>query len=48
MLQEPAAREYIKVDEKGEPLWDEVKNGRYVVLVTKLRKGDGLDEVDTW
>jgi hypothetical protein len=48
MLQQPEARQYIRVDNQGEPVWDESRNGRYVVLVTKLKKGSGLEELETW
>ena len=48
MLQLPEARKHIPVDCQGEPVWDESINGRYVVLVTKLKKGSGLEELETW
>ena len=48
MLQHPEARKYIPVDSKGEPVWDESINGRYVVIVAKLKKGSGLEELETW
>jgi hypothetical protein len=48
MLQQPEARKYIPVDSQGEPVWDESINGRYVVAVTKLKKGSGLEELETW
>jgi len=48
MLQQPEARKFIPVDDQGEPIWDESVDGRYVVLVTKLKKGSGLEELETW
>jgi hypothetical protein len=48
MLQDPEARKYIPVDSQGEPVWDESINGRYVVIVTKLKKGSGLEELESW
>ncbi|KAF2832327.1 hypothetical protein CC86DRAFT_366155, partial [Ophiobolus disseminans] len=44
MLKQPEARRVIPVDAKGEPIWDEKQNGQYVVMVTKINKGDGLTE----
>jgi len=48
MLQQPETRNYVRVDSQGEPVWDEAVNGRYAVLVTKLKKGGGLEELETW
>lgn len=44
----PDARQHIHVDSEGVPLYDENIHGRYVTLVTKLKKGDGLEELETW
>jgi len=44
MLKQPEARKYIPVDARGEPVWDEKKNGQFVVLVVRINKGDGLTE----
>lgn len=44
MLEQPEGRKYIPADENGEPIWDEKKNGQFVVLVVKINKGDGLTE----
>jgi len=48
MLQHPEARKFIPVDNEGNPVWDESINGRYVVNVAKLKKGSGLEELETW
>jgi hypothetical protein len=44
MLKEPEASKSIPVDARGEPIWDEKKNGQWVVMVHKINKGDGLTE----
>lgn len=48
MLQHAESRKDIPVDRHGEPIWDELINGRYVVMITKLKKGSGLEELETW
>ncbi len=48
MLQLSETRRYIPVDSQGNPVWDESINGRYVVKVAKLKKGSGLEELETW
>ena len=48
MLEQPETRHYIQVDSEGEPVWDEAVNGRNAVLVTKLKKGSELEELETW
>jgi len=48
MLQHPEARKFIPVDNEGNPVWDESINSRYVVKVAKLKKGSGLEELETW
>jgi len=42
MLNFPGGRNYIPVDARGQNVWDEVKNGEFVVLVVKIDKGRGL------
>ena len=38
------ARKVIPVDERGEPVWNEAKNGQFTVLVVKIDKEKGLEE----
>ncbi|KAF2491925.1 hypothetical protein BU16DRAFT_564406 [Lophium mytilinum] len=40
----PEAREVIPVDSFGEPIWDESKNGEFVLIVVKIDKESGLKE----
>ncbi|KAF2111381.1 hypothetical protein BDV96DRAFT_690299 [Lophiotrema nucula] len=44
MLKHPEGRKAIRVDTRGDPLWDEEINGQFVVIVTRINKGDGLTE----
>lgn len=44
MLKMPEARAYIPVDARGQPLWDEKKNGQFALVVVKIDKADGLKE----
>jgi hypothetical protein len=46
ILKLPEGRKYIPVDAQGVPVWDEAKNGQFVVIVVKIHKGDGLTEVE--
>jgi hypothetical protein len=40
----PDAAKYIKVDARGEPIWDDRINGEFTVIVVKIDKGNGLKE----
>lgn len=44
LLKTPEGRQHVRVDRRGEPVWDEAVNGEFVVLVVKTNKGDGLTE----
>lgn len=33
----------VKVDHRGEPIWDEEINGQYVVILTRLHKGTDIE-----
>jgi hypothetical protein len=44
MLKHAEGRRIIPGDAQSEPVWDEAKNGQFVVLVVKINKGDGLTE----
>lgn len=43
-LKQAVGRQYIKVDGRGEPIWDEEMNGEFAELVVRINKGDGLTE----
>ncbi|KII88142.1 hypothetical protein PLICRDRAFT_124555 [Plicaturopsis crispa FD-325 SS-3] len=43
----PEARALIPVDSDGEPIFREEIDGRFAVIVAKLRKGSGLEELGT-
>ena len=47
MLEKAEVRQYIKVDGRGIPIWDEAVNGEFTMLVVKINKGDGLMEYGT-
>ena len=47
LLKNSEARPYIPVDARGEPVWDEEKNGEFVVIVVRTDKGRGLSEFGT-
>lgn len=42
MLKHGEAGKYIPVNRKGEPIWDEKKNGQFDLIVVKIDKEDGL------
>lgn len=44
MLKHSEGRKYIPVDARGEPIWNEAKNGEFCVLLVKIDKGRGLQE----
>ena len=44
MLKLPDGKKYIPVDDRGEPIWDEAKNGQFALIVVKIDKGEGLQE----
>lgn len=44
LMRVPEARAYIPLDEKGQIIWDEEKNGQFAVLVVKIGKGEVLQE----
>lgn len=45
MLKYPETRSFIPVDARGEPVWDEAKNGEFYVIVVKIGKERGLQEL---
>lgn len=44
MLKHPEARSVIPVDSRGEPVWDDAKNGQFVLIVVRIDKYQGLQE----
>jgi len=48
VLLQPESNNSIPVDGQGEPIWDESIHGKYAVQVTRLKKGNGFEELETW
>lgn len=44
MLKHPEARAVTPVDSRGELIWDDAKNGQFVLIVVKIDKDQGLLE----
>ena len=44
MLKTAEGRRIIPVDDRGEPIWDEAKNGQFALIVVRIDKNEGLQE----
>ena len=42
MLKHPEGKKYIPVDNRGEPIWNEAKNGQFALIVVRIDKSEGL------